>query len=255
MGERTCVVCGAGLSGRQSRFCGKACKSKADTAAARTRPGYADRKASYQRAWRDRVGISSTSICPTKTCERCGRSGVGYAARFCSRGCAGEARSAIAATSCATCGAEIPSKRKYCSVQCRGEQRSPLRVAVEATDWESVAEILLERTKPSGRCRLWSGRARASKSGGSAYGYVNAGKRWPVHRLMALATRGGVSLGHMPVHHVCGNSLCVEPSHLQVVTPAENTAEMLERTHYKARIASLEQALAAVSPRHPLLSN
>jgi len=63
---------------------------------------------------------------------------------------------------------------------------------------------------------------------------------------MALATRGGVSLGHMPVHHVCGNSLCVEPSHLQVVTPAANTAEMLERTHYKARIASLEQALAAV---------
>lgn len=46
-----------------------------------------------------------------------------------------------------------------------------------------------------------------------------------------------------PVHHKCANTLCVNPDHLQVITPEENTAEMFERHSYMKRIAELESEL------------
>lgn len=144
--------------------------------------------------------------------------------------------------------------KSYCSSPCHPDRRSPLRRAAEEGNWPAVIDILLERTDRDGGCRIWSGQAKRSNKGGGSYGRVSlAGKQWQTHRLMALAVRGGEDIGHMPVHHICANSLCIEPSHLQVVTPEENTAEMLERSHYLARIHSLEQALAAVAPSHPLL--
>ncbi|WP_149030425.1 hypothetical protein [Kitasatospora sp. MBT66] len=51
----------------------------------------------------------------------------------------------------------------------------------------------------------------------------------------------------IPIHHKCAVRACVNPLHLQAVTPVENTAEMLERKALKARIAELEAELARLN--------
>ncbi|MDN5919384.1 MAG: HNH endonuclease [Pseudonocardia sp.] len=69
-----------------------------------------------------------------------------------------------------------------------------------------------------------------------------------------------VSVGAIPdgqyVHHRCANRMCVNPDHLQLTTARENTAEMLRRRYYEARIAALEaevldlrSQLTAAKPR------
>lgn len=257
MGERTCVICDAQLSGRQRKYCGRRCSIKANDIRSRQHPEFAVRRKQYQRSWAERVGVNSTSICPTKPCEHCGRLGVGYTARFCSRSCASVALHPTPGPSkCRECGAAVPHARKFCSMKCVGlARRSPLSRSVQLQDWPTVVDLLLANTTTAGDCRRWGGRLKVGKNGGGGYGVLSVGKQqqFQAHRLMAQAARGGADLGHMPVHHTCGNSWCINPDHLQVVTPHENTAEMLERTHYLARIHALESALAAVAPQHPIL--
>lgn len=231
MGDATCVQCGIQMitkTGRR-RFCSKRC-----TNAARGDRYYFD-----------------------VNCTVCGAAfrSPNPEAKLCSDDCKSRLYSRPSAPrSCPACGGVIVlSSRKYCSAGCRVDAArrrnvGPLTSAVESQDWPNVIAELLSRTEPSGACRLWTRRT----SGGYPQVRVR-GRERQAHRLMALAARGGEDLGHMPVHHICANSLCIEPSHLQVVTPEENTAEMLERSHYLARIHSLEQALAAVAPSHPLL--
>lgn len=231
MGDATCVQCGIQMitkTGRR-RFCSKRC-----TNAARGDRYYFD-----------------------VICTVCGAAfrSPNPEAKLCSDDCKSRLYSRPSAPrSCPACGGVIVlSSRKYCSAGCRVDAArrrnvGPLTSAVESQDWPNVIAELLSRTEPSGACRLWTRRT----SGGYPQVRVR-GRERQAHRLMALAARGGEDLGHMPVHHICANSLCIEPSHLQVVTPEENTAEMLERSHYLARIHSLEQALAAAAPSHPLL--
>lgn len=68
----------------------------------------------------------------------------------------------------------------------------------------------------------------------------------PAHRAVLTAVLGR-PLGAEAAHHTCANRACVNPDHLQPVTAAENTAEMLERRAYRARIAELEKQLAALA--------
>lgn len=99
-------------------------------------------------------------------------------------------------------------------------------------------------------CRLWAG-------GMQENGYPTIAENWTgsqlTHRVAFMVSTGEKILGDTQVHHVCANSSCVEPSHLQAVRPHENVAEMLERRYYRNRIAALESALADISPSHPLL--
>lgn len=123
-----------------------------------------------------------------------------------------------------------------------------------AKDWPSLASALLDRTEVDGDCLRWVGRAKPGKKGGKPYPLVKLAKRtYAAHRLMMRAALDGADLGSMPVHHKCANTLCINPDHLQLVTPAENTAEMLERHAYVRRIAELESALAELAPSHALL--
>lgn len=99
-------------------------------------------------------------------------------------------------------------------------------------------------------CHPWTG-----GTNGQGYPVVSAGKSGTMRQAHRVAFElAGNVLGHQPVHHKCGNRLCVNPAHLQTVTPLENTAEMLERRSFNERIAALESALAEFNPGHPLLT-
>ena len=76
--------------------------------------------------------------------------------------------------------------------------------------------------------------------------------RWKPHRL-ACELKYQKPLGSQPVHHKCGNVLCVSPEHMMPVTHFENVAEMLARNYFVKRISELEKALAEVDPDHALL--
>ena len=73
-----------------------------------------------------------------------------------------------------------------------------------------------------------------------------------LHRLVCEAEYG--PLGKEAAHHVCGNSMCVNPAHLIPVTQAANVAESLARNALTRRVAELESRLAEVSPNDPVLN-
>lgn len=127
-------------------------------------------------------------------------------------------------------------------------QRSTLRVALDAGDHEAVLlEIQRRSTATDDGCWIWP---RVNKDGYPVY--RTAGRTMLVHR-MAVEAEHRAPLGKQAAHHICANTKCVNPAHLQPVTARDNTAEMLARTYMETRIADLESALALHDPDHPLL--
>lgn len=101
-------------------------------------------------------------------------------------------------------------------------------------------------------CWIWGGTGVQKPNG--RYAVISVGKRrMYVHRLSAMTKHG--NFGDEPVvHHACHTTQCVNPDHVFPVTLRENSSEMLEREHYRRRIADLENALRSVAPAHPLLT-
>jgi hypothetical protein len=75
------------------------------------------------------------------------------------------------------------------------------------------------------QCWLWTGSTVVDHSWTTPRQYgrilIN-GKQIRVHRFVYSVTRHPVPDG-MVVDHLCRNTLCVNPSHLEMVTPGENT--------------------------------
>lgn len=167
------------------------------------------------------------------------------------------------AKQCAWCNALHFEATKFCSTECRASakseqskaMRSPLRTAIESNDYQQVISLVGRRTrKTESGCWEWQGTKVRSKKSSSPYPVYRAGKRdLQVHRLI-LEAKLQHPLGTQTAHHICGNSTCVNPDHLQQVTNRENIAEMLARNDYVRRIVELERALAKVHPNHPLLA-
>ena len=74
-----------------------------------------------------------------------------------------------------------------------------------------------------------------------------------MHRL-SLEAKYGAPLGSQAAHHVCANTRCVNPEHLQPVTHRDNTAEMMARRAYVDRIAELEEVIKELAPDHEVLN-
>lgn len=89
-------------------------------------------------------------------------------------------------------------------------------------------------------CWIWNGKRYPQTTGGGR-----------LHRIVATMKFGDI--GRQTVHHVCGDSRCVNPAHLQLVTRAENSAEMLARKDYERFIEKCLDRIACYNPSDPLL--
>jgi hypothetical protein len=97
----------------------------------------------------------------------------------------------------------------------------------------------------SGDCWVWQG----AKSD-NGYGSITLGnKSFRAHRLAYETFIGEIPNG-MTVHHKCANRACCNPEHLELATNRENVAEMFARKAYEARIAELEEEVAALKAKY-----
>ena len=160
---------------------------------------------------------------------------------------------------CANCDKEFlvaGALSTYCSDQCAEEwkrrseldRRPPLRKAYEANDYKGILEAIEEQvSKTESGCWEWP------QVNARGYTRVIIEDRYiAVHRL-ALEAKYEAPLGSQAAHHVCANTKCVNPEHLQPVTHRDNVAEMLARHSYLNRIAELEEVIKEIAPNHEVL--
>ena len=146
---------------------------------------------------------------------------------------------------------------KYCSKECVDEylrqlaldSRSPLRKACEDGTPKQILEALKESAIiTEDGCWEWKNLDQ------SGYPRVKFGDRHiAVHRL-SLEAKHNAPLGSQAAHHICANTKCVNPEHLQPVTHRENVAEMMARRAYVDRIAELEEVIKELAPGHEVLN-
>lgn len=90
--------------------------------------------------------------------------------------------------------------------------------------WRDISERFVP--EPNSGCWLWTGRVNAS-----GYGIFNGpdyGKTTSAHRTFWIRHRGEIPAG-LWVLHRCDTPPCVNPAHLFLGTPLENTQDMLKK--------------------------
>ena len=86
----------------------------------------------------------------------------------------------------------------------------------------------IELGAPTG-CWLWAGAALPR-----GYGSVSVGGRsHNAHRVAFEAAHGPGSARGLIVRHRCDTPACVNPQHLQLGTPADNSRDMVERGRHR----------------------
>jgi hypothetical protein len=91
-------------------------------------------------------------------------------------------------------------------------------------------ERFWERVDASGDCWEWTGGLIPD---GYGHAYVN-GKSRGAHRVAYEALVGPLPVG-LQIDHLCRNRRCVNPDHMEPVTPRENTLRGYSRTAQLAR--------------------
>jgi hypothetical protein len=82
---------------------------------------------------------------------------------------------------------------------------------------KTLEEILLTRIEPTGFCWLWKGNITVQGYGTQHF----ESRTWTAHRLVYTALVGAIPAG-LHLDHLCRVHNCVNPDHLEPVTPAEN---------------------------------
>jgi hypothetical protein len=97
----------------------------------------------------------------------------------------------------------------------------------QRANWSRFARERLarhaEREADTG-CLVWRGARTANGYGGITF----LGKTYMVHRLAWLAHQGPIP-SDLRICHTCDNRLCLEPSHLFLGTPQQNTIDMIRK--------------------------
>ena len=116
----------------------------------------------------------------------------------------------------------------------------------DSKKYSSIKQKVREHTRKDGKgCHIWTLGINDSGYGIICWG----GERLRAHRVAYEIWVGPIPDGCV-VHHSCANKACINPKHLQTITPQENTAEMHERRHYQKRIAELEAKLGRCEREH-----
>lgn len=93
--------------------------------------------------------------------------------------------------------------------------------------------------EPMSGCWLWLGALSPSASGKWPYGIVRGARKMEMaHRVSYELHRGAIPVG-LVLDHLCRNTLCVNPAHLEPVTRKENTKRGLVSEVTKARNAAI----------------
>lgn len=91
---------------------------------------------------------------------------------------------------------------------------------------ESVSERFWSRVERTSDCWIWKG----TIAGG--YGQISIkDKNFLAHRLSYEEVYGPIPDG-LQIDHLCRNSRCVKPNHLEAVTPKINNDRRLSYTSY-----------------------
>jgi hypothetical protein len=88
-------------------------------------------------------------------------------------------------------------------------------------------------------CVLWQG---AVQSKGYALIYVD-GKRMLLHRHVYETEVGPIPPGRQ-IHHVCGNTRCINPDHLVALSPGEHRAahgQEYRKAHPRCRVCGADE--------------
>jgi hypothetical protein len=138
---------------------------------------------------------------------------------------------------CESCGNEFDprqgNQKRFCSRACYYNAVAPSPKTASKHFWTKV--------NTSGECWLWTGSASRGGHRGGSYGHFWDG----VQNKLVLAHRFSYEMAHgiiipadLTIDHLCKNTLCVRPDHLEVVTVRENvlrsdglTARYARRTH------------------------
>ena len=119
----------------------------------------------------------------------------------------------------------------------RNKELRPLYVPAE-----EVENRFLRSVNKTETCWLWTG-TKTTTGGYGEFSVKSVSRR--AHRVAYELWVAPLD-GKLVVHHTCSERTCVNPAHLQAITSIENTAEMLERKAYLARIAELEAEVRAL---------
>ena len=96
--------------------------------------------------------------------------------------------------------------------------------------------------EPNTGCWLWLGYTSKTSNGYGRFYWRR--KQVRAHRFAYLAFIGEISPG-LVVDHVCRNRICVNPDHLRLVTPRQNTLENSQSPAY------FEAARTSCNQGHP----